>query len=629
MTNNTDPLWTSLYSPPCDYGTSSLKAAIFTTFETPDTAFLVEDFLPEILGLDRRLSDDSNEYFWAELDDKLKRSNIAIISSFGKEISNDYKWLWKHIKKYSTGYDEKATQHAKLWLIHREGIDNEPDTLEIHVSSANLTKSAFENQIQSAWRAVIKLSKEKTVSNRKSWGILPHFLEELSKSCGNCELIDYFQDLLEKAKAPDDVTFLASVPGIHNRKKPWGSHGLSKLELGKSGSLKIGVLVPYVGNFNQKDLGYWTGEIDGKPDDLILMWIAKDHPWAINWKMQTKTFNNLHNKVKIVNFDSIVHDDQPQPVEDNRWSHSKIYEIKRGNNRRIIIVTSANFSPSAWGKRVKNGIKINNFEFGVAMTIRKKSVWSLIEKSKDFDELSQDNAYLIDDPQESLDKGLVWASAEWDGKKINVKARTDSDNKHPNRTIYIFCENKLIKKIGKKWHKEGNVWVWSVNWSLNQDAIPNSISINYNSHVTNISLIDSRQYGEKELDSIPEVNQERARDLKYSFLFERYGGQFVNDTDKNLEYIDIEGTKTRDINNGISNIESDYSLPWLVQARKWFVIVDNWIQKYSTSSNEVKIDGEKFIDYFHMLENKKNIDVGISIAAKIVAEEFEMRIKNG
>jgi len=30
-----------------------------------------------------------------------------------------------------------------------------------------------------------------------------------------------------------------------------------------------------------------------------------------------------------------------------------------------------------------------------------------------------------------------------------------------------------------------------------------------------------------------------------------------------------------------------------------------------------------------MLENKKNIDVGISIAAKIVAEEFEMRIKNG
>ncbi len=118
--------------------------------------------------------------------------------------------------------------------------------------------------------------------------------------------------------------------------------------------------------------------------------------------------------------------------------------------------------------------------------------------------------------------------------------------------------------------------------------------------------------------------------MKYFFLFERYGGQFVNDTDGTLEYVDSERIKSHDIqNNGISNIESDYSLPWLVQARKWFVIVDNWIQKYSTSSNEVKIDGQKFIEYFHMLENKENIDVGISVAAKIVAEEFEMRIKNG
>lgn len=626
MKNNTNPLWTSLYSSPCDYDTGPLKAAIFTTFEPPDATFLAEDFLPEILRLDRRLSDDSNEYFWAELYDKLKRSNIAIISSFGKEISNSYREIWRYIKKYSTGCDNKAIQHAKLWLIHREGIDNNGfGTLEMHVSSSNLTKSAFEKQIQSAWRIVIPLSGERKDSNRESWGILPHFLEELSRSCGNCELIDYFQDLLEKAKAPNDVTFLASVPGTHSRKKPWGSHGLSKLKLSKRGKPKIRVLVPYVGNMTQKDLEYWTGEIDGKPDDLTLLWIDKNPTWGINWKMQTKTFKNLYdNHVKIVKFNSIVHVEQ-KLEEDKRWSHSKIYEIQKGNSKKIIIITSANFSPSAWGKRVKNGIQINNFEFGVAMTISKKSNWSLIEKSDGL--LKQKDAYLSDDLKEAPDNGLVWASAEWDGNKINVKARMNPNNEHPNRNIIIFCEKNLRIKISKRWRKEGNLWEWSTKWGPNQNGIPNYISIKYNSQTSKIPLIDSRQYEEKELDPIPDVNPEMALDLKYSLLFERYGGQFVNDIDEIPEYGDSERRNSHDVqNNGINDYEGDYSLSWLVQARKWFVIVDNWTKKYNTPSNEIETDGKNFIQYFR---SQRTDNIGISKAAKVVAEEFDMRIKMG
>ena len=84
------PLWTSLISPVCNDGDTiaPLKAAIFTTFEAPDTAFLAEEFLPEMLGLERKPTDESNDLFWAELTDKLKGTKIAIISSFGKEISN-------------------------------------------------------------------------------------------------------------------------------------------------------------------------------------------------------------------------------------------------------------------------------------------------------------------------------------------------------------------------------------------------------------------------------------------------------------------------------------------------------------------------------------------------------------
>ena len=637
MKTNPNPLWTSLLSPPCNgnYDIGPLKSAIFTTYETPDSAFLVEDFLPEILGLDRRLTDDSNEYFFAELNDKLKRSNIAIISSFGKEIANDYKRLLSPIKYYSTGLNEKAVQHAKLWLLHRESVEqNKSETLEIHVSSANLTKSAFEDQIQSAWRVIVPLSNESTNTNLKSWGVLPKFLSELGKSCGNRELADDFHKLLKNAKAPNDVTFLASVPGTHKSNSDWGREGLRKLKSKGRGSTKIRVFVPYVGEWDNETLTEWTRKIGCDPHDLSLMWIDKSHQWALNnnWKMPETTFENLtSSKVKFYkllpikdNEDFCIHEEQQK--DDKRWSHSKIYELHKGNSRKIIL-TSANFSLSAWGKSVQNGIHINNFEFGVALS--KKSVWSL----DDFLEstLTKDEAYLSDDGQkEDSENGLVWAYAVWDGKTITIKARTATHNKHPIEMVIVNVGKIEFNKI-EKWDKINNLWEWSTDWNpkkqQEKNGIPNFVSIKCNSRSWKRPVNDERQDDEKDSDPIPEVNSERSQELKDAILLERYGGPFVDDIKVDFEdVVDKEKKSQNQQNTGKSNVKSDYSLPWMVQAREWHKIIDNWKTKYEQPSSIIKKDGGKLIDYFNRKKVKEPYP-GISVAAKLMAEEIKMRIE--
>lgn len=633
MNNNNDPQWTSLLSPQCknENNITPLKAAIFTTYEAPDTAFLVEDFLPKIIGLNRTLTDESNEYFWAELKDKLNRSEIAIISSFGKEISKDYKWLWRYVDYLTTGSNSKAVQHAKLWLIHRQNDENDKnESLEIHVSSSNLTKSAFIDQIQSAWRIIVPLSNKSTKTNMKSWGVLPDFLEELGKSCDNKKLTDDFYELLKRAKAPSNVSFLASVPGTYGN-KPWGSHGLNKLKLNGQGSIKIKIFVPYVGNWTQKELEYWANKASSTPDNLTLIWIDNNQLKKDKWIMPKTTFENLiASGSKISNFSTLdsnedgrrfhIHEDQTKG--DERWSHSKIYKIQRGNNRRIII-TSANFSQSAWGKRVKNGLRIDNFEFGVA--ISKRSDLSRIKFifSEELDELEQDEAYLSDYIPKPLEDGLVWTKAEWDGKEIRIKCRTVPHNKHPDENVTIYADNNKCNKE-EKWDKIDNFWEWTTDWDYKEkkeiNGIPHSVFIMYNSKNRQFLLNDLREDNEKELDPIPEVDPERSQELKDAILLERYSRWIVDDNGNEVVKPPTPPT------NG-TNIESDYSLPWFVQAREWFIRIDNWAKKYEHSSNEIERDGNKLIEYFHRKEEEK--DLGISVAAMVAAQEIKMRIGKG
>jgi len=119
------------------------------------------------------------------------------------------------------------------------------------------------------------------------------------------------------------------------------------------------------------------------PGDIRLVWIDTKHPWAIGnkWVMPKETLKGLrkagvmicrlpdhtvHGASRCGDEDSGLFHDEHAP-SDERWSHAKVYWIKRGNSERLLI-TSANFSKAAWGSQMQGGgRRIENFELGVCV----------------------------------------------------------------------------------------------------------------------------------------------------------------------------------------------------------------------------------------------------------------------
>src|SRR5665213_1975490 len=105
---------------------------------------------------------------------------------------------------------------------------------------------------------------------------------------------------------------------------------------------------------------------------------------------------------------------------DDRWSHAKVYSLRRGNRRRLL-VTSANFSPAAWGREGRNGdITIENFELGVCV---EQGCWPF-ENLEVFDNI--ESAATVSDLPNRGTALIAWAEAAWDGKRVNVSCRCES-----------------------------------------------------------------------------------------------------------------------------------------------------------------------------------------------------------
>ena len=366
----------------------SLKAALFTTYDRADERLLAEHLLPLLLRLSREPDGDGDErqYFLLELDRRLKQLHDRLIvvsstareepASSGERESGAYGWIWRSIRHLTVGSCGKAVQHAKLWLLHW-GAPSADDVeyLEIVVSSANLTRDAFRDQLQSAWRACIALHPGRSESRLASWGVLPEFLRQLAASAGDDTRLSPFVELLARADRPAGVTFVASVPGTHSprtlRRTPWGAAGLGAIAPSGQGTVSVSILAPYVGSWRTGSLRKWCDMFDGSPDHLALVWIDKEHPWAGQWVLPKHTLTTLatlgatllHLPRVYVNTD--FHAEHRQ--EDVRWSHAKIYSFRRGHSRRLL-VTSANFSTAAWGCVSPTGeLTIENFELGVCV----------------------------------------------------------------------------------------------------------------------------------------------------------------------------------------------------------------------------------------------------------------------
>src|SRR5262249_39747174 len=105
---------------------------------------------------------------------------------------------------------------------------------------------------------------------------------------------------------------------------------------------------------------------------------------------------------------------------DGRWSHAKVYSFKRGTSRRLL-VTSANFSPAAWGRQNDGGeLTIENFELGVCV---EQAAWPFNDLEV-FDSV-QDAATVPELPSRGSAL-ILWARAVWDGNKVDVDCRCEA-----------------------------------------------------------------------------------------------------------------------------------------------------------------------------------------------------------
>jgi hypothetical protein len=537
--------WESLLDSNAPSG-CSLKGALLTTYDRPDERLLVEHLLPLLLRLSREPDGEGVErqHFILDLDHRLKHlhDRLVVISSTAHEEPTDseetesgtYGWIWRSVRHLTVGRLRKAVQHAKLWLLHWGPADADGvEYLEIVVSSANLTRAAFRGQLQAAWRGCIKLRPQRSEARLARWGVLPAFLREIAVSAGDGARLAPFIELLARAECPEGVTFLASIPGTHSRqalrRTPWGVAGLREIAPSGRGTVWVSILSPFVGSWSADALRVWCSTFGGSPDHTELVWIDKDHPWArdARWLLPKATLKALTGSGVTMLRLRHERDDNEEPdlfheehrPQDNRWSHAKVYFLKRGTSRRLL-VTSANFSRAAWGSEGRDGqLTIENFELGVCV---EQPTWPFNDLETFGDE--KEAATVSELP--SRDSTLItWAQATWDGKKVGVACRCEANRELAGQL-----------KVGSAWIPithwtvgvEGRLRSARVSWEDSKQP-PLLVQLTCEDQTVCVAVFDERPSREREDTVPPEVDENVVQMMRDELLFEQYGGHVADE----------------------------------------------------------------------------------------------------
>lgn len=643
MTSSGNWGWESLLHSDAPAG-CALLAALFTTYDRADERLLAENLLPMLLKLDHEPAGEGAErsYFLTELDHHLKilHDRIVVVSSNlreetgGEEPSGRdgmYGWIGRSIRHLTVGRHNKAVQHAKLWLLHWAKDGDE--YLEIVVSSANLTSSAFKQQIQAVWRVCIKLQPKSSQTRLSNWGVLPHFMRELAASAGDASRLESFVELLKRAECPQGVTFVASAPGNHTRqvlrRTPWGAAGLRGIIPAGRGVVSAFVLSPFVGSWSKDALHQWCAHFEGSPNRISLAWIDKNHPWARNWLLPTNSLKSLIEagatllQLRFEPNDSKQTDrfHNEHKTTDDRWSHAKVYGFKRGNSRRLLL-TSANFSTAAWGIEGRNGeLSIENFELGVCVEQADWPFEGLVE-------LDGNNAATSTTTLRRSSAFISWAQATWDGKKVVVECKSGHD-----LTGQVLSNERPLQIT--KWVKSADgLRTAQVPW-VEAKRPPSSILLICESEERNIVVFDERKLEEREKCFPPEVDEAVVQAMRDELLFERYGGRVAADdepqagliADNEDQIMDAEWEEPIEGQTGRSD---SYAVEPFVRARLHLQVVDNWAKLVKGASQEFVLeilqrDGGLLMEAFGRQAARNGKD---AMGAQLAAEELELRLKH-
>lgn len=644
--------WESLLDTDAPSG-CSLKAALFTTYDRADDRLVAEHLLPLFLKLSREPDGEGTErqYFLLELDRRLKQlhDQLVVVSSTLRDEPGDpyegesvaYGWIWRSIRHLTVGNRGKAVQHAKLWLLHWGAAEDAgAEYLEIVVSSANLTRAAVTGQLQGAWRACIALHPQRSETRLNGWGLLPDFLRELGASTAEDERLAPFVELLARGDCPEGVTFVASVPGTHIRtilrRTPWGAAGLAEIMPAGRGKVAVAILCPFVGSWSADALRHWCATFEGAPDHLELIWIDKNHPWARGgrWLLPKATLKALvganasllrlrHDPDDSEN-SGLFHEEHQ--LADDRWSHAKVYFLKRGNSCRLL-VTSANFSPAAWGRQNDDGeLTIDNFELGVCV---EQANWPFDDI--DVFENPEDVATVSELPSR-VTAFITWARAVWDGDQVDVDCRCQADRK---LTGELNCGGKSIAITKWTVGNDGHLRSAQVPWA-DARRPPAWVQLTCEDETVRVAVFDERPSQEWEDSVPPEVDPDLVQTMRDELLFEQYGGAVAVEADGEVPIDGEAGPETENEGGGAGHSDS-YSVPAFVLARRHLRVVDNWADQVKRSAcratgdferRTLRRDGELLIEAFKRQADRDEKKGTSAIGAKLAAEELTIRLKN-
>lgn len=589
-----NPDWKTVLPSPPDGG--RLHEAWLTSFEPPDAGLLVEHLLPSLLGTSRSLTQDSAErmLFFGELGTALEalHGRLTVIASPPRAAREDpqYPWLWRYVSNFMVGAQTRAVQHAKLWAFHWKGKDS--DFLELHVSSTNLTMSAFKGQLQAGWRVLMPLAQRGSSGKRRTWGDLIPFLNALGASAGDVATsrIQRLIALLECIECPKGVTFVASIPGAKSAAR----------RLTQFKPSAIHVLTPTIGEWSESTLLAWSNEVGITPGKVHLKWISAKHPWAAaGWALSRTAWNAMvAAKVKL----------QCLPIDarftcehrngDERWSHAKLYLLCSGR-RRLLLVTSANWSIAAWGAGKAQPC---NFELGVVVDCK----WDALEKlGKPFS--TSDMPHYVDPSNDDQSASVLqWAEASWDGKVIQLKARS-SDSSKPILASVMFADSSPVAAS----LAEGAA---TLQWTDPQQT-PLTARFMQGLEVLEIDIVDLRPPAEFAMTSLPEVDADLAATLRDAFLLQRYGGPAVDA---------IPGTASARVLAGVGAPTANYAVQAWLDARAGFEVVDNWRAALGEAKSDPALVERVFLDgkELHALYARRQ-----GAAPQLVVEELGWRME--
>lgn len=592
------PLWQLPFSSSLQEGLGELRAALLTTFEPPDADVLVEDVLPGWLGLSRDAAESGPERttFLVDLQRRVKslRGRLAVFSSSRPNGGRSH-WLWNDVLLCTVGSCGPVVQHAKLWLLHRGPGEKQGETLEVVVSSTNLTRAALRGQVQAGWRAVLSLGKA-TNKNEASWGMLPGFLTELGRQSGHTGegVIPYWNTMvLPRARCPD-VQFVASVPGRHDPEtlrspgQHWGVDGLSRVRPVKP-SRRVDIVVPTVGSFDEERLREWARSAGTGPERIRLAWLPGDssHSWAgaNRWQMPRKTAEALKKAgVRLKAFPDPKDSERDIDAFQDQWEktgtrmlHGKLYWIRDAKRCRLL-VTSANWSGAAWGTRnARGGLNIENFELGVVVA----SSWKPLDELPDLD----GDLHAQRPPSRDPIPAISWAEATWDGESIRVSARVRPGERIAPRVAVEFADGRRIMK-NATWSKTTQNAKARIRWPASS-AFPPVICLGVAGGELDcmVPVADLRPPGKETSEYFSQVDPGDVARLELALLEERYGGPSADtvlevdgdpvltdesSSDPNRNTPDPDAEKIRSV---------DYTVPEIEAAKAKLQIVSYWTKR--------------------------------------------------